>query len=613
MRNGSVALALCVVVLVCAGVDGFWPVGPVRGASTIIVPDDYPTIQEAINNAIDGDTVFVKAGTYYEHVVVNKTVSLVGENCTTTIVDGSGTRVVINVTRNGVTVSGLTVRRSGIISWENAGIILDNVQNCRVETNMITENPFAGVYLYNSSECAVIENQITGNGGVGVTTNYGGGFHDISMNNITGNGFSAITLNEEDSNTIRENNLTSNNQAVLGHCINLYRSSNNTIVGNNIDDDDNGIRMEYWSNYNRVLENNITQITTAGITIRIYSDNNTVAGNTIADGRSGVVVDGSRYTDIYGNTIAHNYGADWDAGVRLDSAGYTLIRDNEIFDNWRGIVLYASSPYVSIYGNNVTSNEYGIRVAMGGSSYVNVSGNYVANNRGYGIDVTGFGGVGESNYATIARNLIVNNTFEAVGLGIGSNYNTVAQNSMIRNGHAAVTLERYSNYNTIIQNNMIENAYGICFDLYTVNSTYNTILNNNIINNTQQVRIATGSINTWNGSYPLGGNYWSDYSGVDQFSGPYQNVTGSDGISDTPYIIDSNNTDHFPLMLPYNPPIEGDINHDGVVNIVDIVIVALEFGHPPPPIVDLRADVNKDGLVNIVDIAIVAIHFGETS
>jgi len=48
------------------------------------------------------------------------------------------------------------------------------------------------------------------------------------------------------------------------------------------------------------------------------------------------------------------------------------------------------------------------------------------------------------------------------------------------------------------------------------------------------------------------------------------------------------------------------------VNIVDIVVVALEFGHPPPPIVDLRADVNKDGLVNIVDIVIVALHFGET-
>jgi hypothetical protein len=56
----------------------------------------------------------------------------------------------------------------------------------------------------------------------------------------------------------------------------------------------------------------------------------------------------------------------------------------------------------------------------------------------------------------------------------------------------------------------------------------------------------------------------------------------------------------------------GDINADGIVDIFDIVIVALEFGHPPPPIVDLRADVNKDGLVDIFDIVVVALHFGET-
>jgi hypothetical protein len=57
---------------------------------------------------------------------------------------------------------------------------------------------------------------------------------------------------------------------------------------------------------------------------------------------------------------------------------------------------------------------------------------------------------------------------------------------------------------------------------------------------------------------------------------------------------------------------QGDINADSIVDIFDIVIVALEFGHPPPPIVDLRADVNNDGLVDIFDIVVVALHFGET-
>jgi hypothetical protein len=60
-------------------------------------------------------------------------------------------------------------------------------------------------------------------------------------------------------------------------------------------------------------------------------------------------------------------------------------------------------------------------------------------------------------------------------------------------------------------------------------------------------------VNFWDVDYPSGGNYWSDYGGVDVYSGPYQNETGSDGIGDTPYILDENNIDHYPLMNYYTP------------------------------------------------------------
>ncbi len=491
-------------------------------SAPIVVPYDFTTIQEAINNATDGATVLVLAGTYYEHIVVNKTLSLIGENCATTVVDGNETGVVINVTRNNVTISGLTVQRSGSAYWQDGGIILDNVWNCRIMTNIITGNPFAGIYLYNSSECEVIENQITENAGVGITTGYGGGSHIISMNNITRNGWSAITLNEADNNAIQWNNMTANNLAVdddIDLCVNLYRSNNNSVIGNNIKDDDNGIRLEYWSRYNRVVENNITQITTAGIAIETNSDNNTVSCNTITSCKFGIVVNGSRYDDIYNNTIAHNHGSGWGTGIRLDSAGYTLIHDNQITDNWRAIHLITSSPNVSIYRNNVTNNEFGIRVLGGGSNYLNVSENYIANNYGgYGVGVTGIGG--ESSYAIISGNVIVNN-IDGVALGQGSNHNTV------------------------FQNNISQNEYGIGME----NSTQNLIYSNNIIDNIYQVSITSGSINTWDNGYPSGCNCWSDYVSPDMFSGPYQNVTGGDGIGDNPYVIDANNRDNYPFML----------------------------------------------------------------
>jgi len=61
----------------------------------------------------------------------------------------------------------------------------------------------------------------------------------------------------------------------------------------------------------------------------------------------------------------------------------------------------------------------------------------------------------------------------------------------------------------------------------------------------------SGYANIWDDGYPSGGNYWSDYTGADLCNGPYQNETGSDGIGDSPYIIDENNTDSYPLMNPW--------------------------------------------------------------
>jgi len=72
------------------------------------------------------------------------------------------------------------------------------------------------------------------------------------------------------------------------------------------------------------------------------------------------------------------------------------------------------------------------------------------------------------------------------------------------------------------------------------------------VNNTEQV-LSYNSTNVWDNSYPSGGNYWSDYTDVDLDSGPHQNILGSDGIWDHPFVIDENNTDNYPLVKPYVP------------------------------------------------------------
>jgi len=92
------------------------------------------------------------------------------------------------------------------------------------------------------------------------------------------------------------------------------------------------------------------------------------------------------------------------------------------------------------------------------------------------------------------------------------------------------------------------NWYGIRLD----SSGNNVFYHNNFINNTQHVYVVTlGFANSWDDGYPSGGNYWSDYDGVDFCSGSYQNESGSDGMGDTPYVIDEDNQDNYPLMKPY--------------------------------------------------------------
>jgi len=67
------------------------------------------------------------------------------------------------------------------------------------------------------------------------------------------------------------------------------------------------------------------------------------------------------------------------------------------------------------------------------------------------------------------------------------------------------------------------------------------------VDNAVQVN-SYNSTNVWDDCYPSGGNYWSDYTDIDQYSGPQQNETGSDGIWDNPYVIDGNNQDNYPLV-----------------------------------------------------------------
>jgi parallel beta-helix repeat protein len=106
--------------------------------STILVPDSFLSIQAAVDAANSGDTVFVKAGVYRENVVVNKSISLMGEDASATIIEGSvGGGNFLSITANNVTVAGFTFKSS--IDKCDTGIVLTGSNFCNISGNVITE------------------------------------------------------------------------------------------------------------------------------------------------------------------------------------------------------------------------------------------------------------------------------------------------------------------------------------------------------------------------------------------------------------------------------------------------------------------------------------------
>jgi parallel beta-helix repeat protein len=167
----------------------------------------------------------------------------------------------------------------------------------------------------------------------------------------------------------------------------------------------------------------------------------------------------------------------------------------------------------------------------------------------------------------IFGNEVVGNDVDGISVS-GSASNTISDNNVTGNGWSGIGLFGYSSDNNVTSNNVVNNPEGIAVVISARNEiSGNTIVSNsnwgisiyqslnnrifhNEFNNSLQVN-SDGSPNMWDNGYPSGGNYWSDYNGVDVNSGLGQDLPGSDGIGDTPYFSDANNRDRYPLTNPW--------------------------------------------------------------
>jgi parallel beta-helix repeat protein len=270
-----------------------------------------------------------------------------------------------------------------------------------------------------------------------------------------------------------------------------------------------------------------------------------IRNNSIINNDCGINIWDSRHNTISGNNVTNNY---W--GIFLQYSVNNTLRNNHMSSNQRNFCVWGDVPsyfYHDIDSSNTVDDKpiyYWVnqqnRTVPIDAGYVALiySTNIMAQNLDLKNNYQGLLLV-ETENSLIMGNNITNNT-RGIHLVLSSN-NTISENNMTNNGFG-ISLEDAVN-NTIFRNNVAKNYYGI----WLMESSNNEFYHNNFINNTEQVDTCL-SMNIWDGGYPPGGNYWSDYTGIDVKRGPRQNLAGSDGIGDTPYVIDANNRDRYPLM-----------------------------------------------------------------
>ena len=424
----------------------------------------YTSIQDAINASSSNDTVYVYSGTYFENIVINKTINFTGQDISNTIIDGGNSGDVIYINADWVNVSGFTVKNSGY-QWSpiyDSGIKLENAGNCSIINNNITDNK-VGIRLSNFNDSIISNNIFFSNQREGVNMEYsnrnnitdnnivdhGGGIltdesngNNIINNSFTQGGWMAIHLFRSAGSNIKNNYITDYSGAIYFEFASTTTLSTNTFVKCGLSF--RSINIDHWNTHNIDISNtvngkpvyyykNLSGITApqdAGQIIFANCFDITIEDQKINSSYSGIYIGYCGNGNITNNIISNN-----SYGIRIcDSSGFN-ISENTISNTFSGVSFDKSDNNI-IFGNKITGSDYGIYL-------INAKGNIVISN----LFSENYEGIHISN---CDGNTILNNTISGFdeGIHIFASNSQYLKNNTITDVGITISSPYFKDWNT---------------------------------------------------------------------------------------------------------------------------------------------------------------------
>jgi len=540
-------------------------------AKTRRVPQDYPTIQAAIDAAKKGDIIQVSAGIYYENVVINKEIQLVGANKDTTIIDGKQVGNVIHVQTSAVTITGFTIRNG------NNGIrVMGTIGSINITGNIIKNNRY-GISLLGDDVTPTTNNIITrntfqNNSNVSLSISFGVS-NTISENDISGSAY-GMKLSMANATTISDNLLTSNSYGIY-----VSRCTGNNVL-NNIGIDNSFGMYVLYSDDILIRDNNVSG-STYGIQL-FESHGNTILCNNVSYNPSySIYLAYSNTNNVTSNTVSQN---DW--GLTLYNSSSNTFEGNTVSYNTFGIAT-TYSPSNTIYHNNFISNVDQITRDL-------VSANMWSQD-GEGNHWSDYQGVDDGSNGRVAGDGVGDTLIPHLGVDYYPLMNTWPD------AHQDIAILGIYESTNIAYVGQIVDFEVIVKNEGPMSETFNVTLQNNvtIIEERTVTNLApytnTSLFFDWNTSTVLPGYY--------QFSAT------ADPLPDETDLTDNSMTDGI-----INLKLLGDINNDFIVDDNDLILLNQAYGSTlSSPNWNADADLNNDNIINVLDLCIFGENYGNTA